>query len=121
MFRGGANDIHFVTLLLLLPAGGYAEEHFPGATWQHLPAGSGGWSAATLAKAETWSEGIGSTAVMIVQHGLVVAEWGDTAEKTPLASARKSLLSALIGIAVPHYPNALDAKLGEALTTTRHR
>jgi CubicO group peptidase (beta-lactamase class C family) len=37
---------------------------------------------------------------MIVHHGAVVAEWGDTAAKTPLASVRKSLLSALIGIAV---------------------
>ena len=50
---------------------------------------------------------------MIVQHGLVVGEWGDTAAKTPLASARKSLLSALIGIAAPHFPNALDRTLGE--------
>src|SRR5262249_44001309 len=32
--------------------------------------------------------------------GAVVAQWGDAAVKTPLASVRKSLLSALIGIAV---------------------
>jgi CubicO group peptidase (beta-lactamase class C family) len=105
--------IILLTLLLLLPTGGHAEQHVPGATWEHLPAGSGGWSAATLAKSEAWSKLIGSTAVMIVQHGLVVAEWGDTAARTPLASVRKSLLSALIGIAVPHYPNALDKTLGD--------
>jgi CubicO group peptidase (beta-lactamase class C family) len=99
--------------LLLLPTNGYAEEHFPGTTWDHLPAESGGWSAATLAKAQAWSKLIGSTAVMIVQHGLVVAEWGDTAAKTPLASVRKSLLSALIGIAVERHQIALNATLGD--------
>ena len=103
--------IILVTLLLLRPTDSYAEEHFPGAIWEHVPDGSGGWSAATLAKAEAWSKLIGSTAVMIVQHGLVVAEWGDTAARTPLASVRKSLLSALIGIAAPHFPSALDTKL----------
>jgi len=105
--------ILIVTLLLLRPVGGNAEQHVPGATWEHLPAGSGGWSPAALARAEAWSRQIGSTAVMIVQHGLVAAEWGDTAEKTPLASARKSLLSALIGIALPRYPGALARTLGE--------
>ncbi len=102
-----------VILLLRLPTGVSAEEHFPGATWEHLPAGSGGWSAPALARADAWSKLIGSTAVMIVQHGLVVAEWGDTAARTPLASVRKSLLSALIGIAAPHYPNMIDTKLGD--------
>ena len=37
---------------------------------------------------------------MVVHRGALVAEWGDTAAKTPLASVRKSLLSALIGIAL---------------------
>jgi CubicO group peptidase (beta-lactamase class C family) len=107
-----------VVTLLLLPGGSHAEEHFPGADWDHRPAGNG-WSPATLAKAEAWSKTIGSTAVMIVQHGLVVAEWGDTAARTPLASVRKSLLSALIGIAAERidrdHPgkSALDYTLGD--------
>ena len=36
---------------------------------------------------------------MVVHRGAFVAEWGDTSARTPLASVRKSLLSALIGIA----------------------
>lgn len=108
-----SSKIVLVTLLLLLPTGGHAEEHFPGTTWEHLPADSGGWSAATLAKAEAWSKLIGSTAVMIVQHGLVVAEWGDTAERTELHSVRKSLLSALIGIAVAQGKISLNSTLAE--------
>ena len=65
---------------LVLPTGGYAEEHFPGTSWRCLPADSDGWSTATLAKTEAWSKVIGSTAVMIVQHGLVVAQWGEVGE-----------------------------------------
>jgi hypothetical protein len=42
-------------------------------------------------KSRAWSKRINSTSVMIVHHGAVVAEWGDTAAKTPLASVRKSL------------------------------
>src|SRR5882762_10846302 len=87
-------------LLLLLPAAGHAEEHFPGPRWEHLPLDIAGWSSGKLAEAEAWSRQIGSTAVMIAQHGLVIAGWGDTATSAPLASVRNSLLSGLIGIAV---------------------
>src|SRR5947207_1605811 len=96
LYRAGV----FFLLLLLFPGVGDAEGHVPGGGWEHLPADTAGWSSRKLAEAEAWSRQIGATAVMIVQHGLAVAEWGDTAEKAPLASVRKSLLSALIGIAV---------------------
>jgi CubicO group peptidase (beta-lactamase class C family) len=99
-------------LLLLFPGVGHAEEHFPGLRWEHVSTDTAGWSSDKLAEAEAWSREIGSTAVMIVQHGLVVAEWGDTTAKTPLASVRKSLLSALIGIAVARHQINLDATLG---------
>ena len=59
-----------------------------------------GWSAEQMAKAQAWASGIGSTAVMIIRHGLVVTSWGPVAEKINLHSIRKSLLNALIGIAV---------------------
>ena len=50
---------------------------------------------------------------MIVQRGRVVAEWGDTARKSPIASVRKSLLSALYGIAIEDGKIRLDATLAE--------
>jgi CubicO group peptidase (beta-lactamase class C family) len=99
-------------LLLLLPGAGHAEEHFPGLRWEHLTVDEAGWSSDKLGEAEAWSRQIGSTAVMIVQHGMVVAEWGDTATRAPLASVRKSLLSGLIGIAVAGHQINLDATLG---------
>ena len=49
---------------------------------------------------------------MVVHHGAVVAEWGDTSARTPLASVRKSLLSALIGIAVERGEIDLSQPIG---------
>jgi CubicO group peptidase (beta-lactamase class C family) len=76
------------------------DNRFPEANWERLDPAASGWSSEKLAKAEAWSRVIHSSAVMVVHRGAVVAEWGDTAAKTPLASVRNSLLSALIGNAV---------------------
>ena len=77
-----------------------AADRFPETTWERVDPEAAGWSASKLAKAEEWSKRIASTAVMVVHRGAVIAEWGDTSARTPLASVRKSLLSALIGKAV---------------------
>ena len=58
---------------------------FPGTEWDRTDPAAGGWSSNTLRQAEVWSKTIGSTAVMVIHRGAVVAEWGDTAAKTPLA------------------------------------
>ena len=90
-----------------------AEDHFPGAEWDRANPVELGWSEAGLAQARAFSEQIRSSAVMIVQHGKVVAEWGNTTKRTELASIRKSLLSALIGIAVADHLIKLESTLGE--------
>ena len=87
----------------------------PGATWEHVDPQQQGWASDLLAQAHAWSERIRSSAVMIIQHGAVVAEWGDTEKRMELASVRKSLLSALIGIAVEQHkidPAATIGSLG---------
>jgi len=89
-----------VASALLLSAAAFAAERFPGPEWERTTPEAAGWSRVKLADARAYSEAIGSTAVMVIHHGLVVAEWGDTAISTNLHSARKSLLSALIGVAV---------------------
>jgi len=92
-----------------------AAERYPGTEWEHVAPAQAGWSAQQLADAEAWSQTIGTSAVVIVQHGAIVAEWGDVTGNILLNSARKSLLSALIGIAVGHHqidPNATLARLG---------
>jgi CubicO group peptidase (beta-lactamase class C family) len=90
-----------------------AEDSFPGAEWEHAAPADLGWSEAGLAQARAFSDAIQSSAVVIVQHGKVVAEWGNTTKPTELASIRKSLLSALIGIAVSDHRIKLDSTLGE--------
>ena len=79
-------------------------DNFPGAEFETTTPEAAGWSADKLGEAKTRSQKVAPTAaVMIVQHGRIVAEWGETAVKSNLHSARKSLLSALIGIAVDEH------------------
>jgi CubicO group peptidase (beta-lactamase class C family) len=98
---------------LLASSPATAETTFPGADWQRIAPEDAGWSEAALAEARAFSEQIKSSAVFIVQHGKLVAAWGDTAKPMELASVRKSLLSALIGIAVAKHQINLDSTLAE--------
>ena len=61
-----------------------------------------GWSQEKLALAHNYanSDSIHTSAVVIMQGGRVIDEWGDTAQKIDSYSVRKSLLSALYGIYV---------------------
>ncbi len=88
-------------------------EQFPSAEWSHGDPTKMGWSVDGLAAAKAYADRIGSTSGMIIQHGVIVDEWGDTAHKSPLFSVRKSLMSALIGIAVGRGQMHLDETLGE--------
>jgi len=85
---------------------------FPDTTWERVDSECAGWSRQKLEKAESWSRQIGSIAVMVLHRGAIVAEWGDTAAKTELASIRKSVLSALIGIAVERQQIDLSQTIG---------
>ena len=90
-----------------------AEDGFPGAEWERVTPAGLGWSETGLAEVRSFSDQIRSSAVVIVQHGKVVAEWGNTTKPMELASIRKSLLSALIGITVSDHLIKLDSTLGE--------
>jgi CubicO group peptidase (beta-lactamase class C family) len=90
-----------------------AQERFPGPEWSHVSPAQDGWSDDGLAKAQDFSKRLNATAVMVIHHGAVVAEWGDTVKRTELASVRKSLLNALIGIAVADRKISLDSTLSE--------
>lgn len=74
------------------------EPVYPGMTWDRADAGSLGWSVEKLDEARRASQAIGPTAVMIVQGGRAVCEWGDVNKRIKSSSARKSFLSALYGI-----------------------
>ena len=101
---------------ILSGARGAASEQpakFPAAEWERHDPAENGWSSAKLAEAEAWSRGLGTTAVIVVHRGVIVAEWGDVVAKTPLASVRKSLLSALYGNAVARGEIRLTQAIGE--------
>jgi CubicO group peptidase (beta-lactamase class C family) len=84
---------------------------FPEETWQHSAPSSFGFNQAQLDLAISFAQSKGSTSGMVVSHGVVIAEWGDTARRSNLHSARKSFLSALIGIAVSRGQIHLDDSL----------
>lgn len=107
---------HLVWLAVLLCGSATAasgqSNAVPGTEWQQLASPQqAGWSAPGLAKIRGYLQEVGSTSAMIVQHGVVVAAWGDIAHKSNLHSCRKSLLSALIGIAVAERRIDLDDTL----------
>ena len=92
--------IVFLLLGIAIQAGGQSKA-VPGLGWQQLAKPEqAGWQPKDLDRIHEFVEEIGSTSAMIVQHGVVVAAWGDVERKSNLHSCRKSLLSALIGITV---------------------
>jgi CubicO group peptidase (beta-lactamase class C family) len=108
-----------ITMAIILPiipaAFAIAEpdrSSFPGVEWDRTTPQAAGWSTEKLTQARSWSAEIEPLAsVIIVQHGEIVDEWGDTATKSNLHSGRKSLLSALIGIAVAEHKIDLKATM----------
>jgi hypothetical protein len=71
---------------------------YPGTNWQSVDPTRAGWSREKLNTARDYSATIHSSSVMIVEHGVVIDEWGDVAKKISSYSVRKSLISALYGI-----------------------
>jgi CubicO group peptidase (beta-lactamase class C family) len=101
------------TFLLALTVGAYAQSNsVPGVEWKQLASPEqAGWPAKDFSRIHDYVEEIGATSAMIVQHGVVVAAWGDVARKSNLHSCRKSLLNSLIGIAVADGKINLDDTL----------
>jgi CubicO group peptidase (beta-lactamase class C family) len=84
---------------------------FPGAEWAHTNPAKAGWDLEKTKRATSYVAEIGATSVMLIQHGAIVAQGGDTADRTELHSCRKSFLSALIGNAVARNQIHLDDTL----------
>jgi CubicO group peptidase (beta-lactamase class C family) len=92
---------------------GCATAQSRGTDLKHVSPAQVGWSEAGLRDAQDWSREIHATAVIVLHHDAVVAEWGDTVKRTELASVRKSLLSALIGIGAGEKKISLDSTLAQ--------
>jgi CubicO group peptidase (beta-lactamase class C family) len=72
-----------------------------------------GWSAEKLALAMLYAREAGASAVVVLHNGHLVLEWGMTDLRMLSHSVRKSLLSALYGIAVERGLIDLSATLAE--------
>lgn len=84
---------------------------FPGASWTEAPIAGSGWSASGLRNLAGALDTGGSTAMMIVESGRVIFQWGDPARRSSTASVRKSLISVLFGMGVHEGRIDLDATL----------
>jgi len=100
--------------LLILCAGWTAivtATDYPGARWEkHNRAG---WSEPLLKAAREYAATKKTLAVMIVQSGRVVDQWGPVDQKIEVRSIRKSFLSALYGIHVAEGRIDLGRTLAE--------
>ncbi len=70
---------------------------FPGATWDTVAPGVAGWSSSKLEDARAFYSTLPAASVIVVDHGRVVVQWGDPAQRIKISSMRKSLLSAMYG------------------------
>ena len=86
---------------------------FPKQYWmQYETPEEAGWSSDKLSSVEHWVNEAESAAVMVIYNGAIVAQWGETERRFKCHSMRKSLLSALYGIAVRDRKIDLSERIG---------
>lgn len=87
---------------------------FPGKDWERWDSPEkAGWSTAGLKKARSHAATLKTSALMIVQGGKVVDEWGETRRPFKCHSMRKSIMSALYGKHVLAGTIKLATPIGE--------
>jgi CubicO group peptidase (beta-lactamase class C family) len=92
----------------------WAEDKFPGDKWEMAASPDAvGWSSGRLRIADDFAGTIQTDAYLIVQHGLIVHEYGATARATNIHSIRKSILSILMGIHLDRGVVDIDKTLAE--------
>jgi CubicO group peptidase (beta-lactamase class C family) len=90
------------------------QNRYPNKTWDKVKTPEElGWSSEKLQQARQFARSLDTAAVMIVDDGIVIDEWGKTAKKFNVHSIRKSLLSALYGLAVREAKINLNNTLAE--------
>jgi len=105
----------FALVLAASPASAAGADSDPGSgPWLQITSPSDfGWDPAALDAARQLAEQGGSAAVLVVDHGRVIAAWGDVGRRFRVASTRKSLVAAMMGPELASGALRLDATLGE--------
>ncbi|WP_018902283.1 serine hydrolase [Rhizobium sp. 2MFCol3.1] len=89
------------------------EATIPGDEWEQAPPNPEGWSKEHLAGlSEDLADGR-TTALMVVEAGNLVFQWGDVEQTSSIASVRKSLISMLYGMFIAENKIDPGATLGE--------
>jgi CubicO group peptidase (beta-lactamase class C family) len=87
---------------------------FPGKSWETIDRPETvGWSSRKLARAKAYADYLDTAAVMVIVDGRELCRWGDVSAKFMMHSIRKSLLSALYGIAIKDGAVRLDKTLAD--------
>jgi CubicO group peptidase (beta-lactamase class C family) len=87
-------------------------DYYPGKHW--LKASKPellGWSSKKLKIAKTYAEKLNTEAIVVIDNGVIVADWGKVDKRYKVHSIRKSLLSALFGIYVTSGVINLDSTM----------
>jgi CubicO group peptidase (beta-lactamase class C family) len=91
----------------------FAGAPYPGATWASVKPEDDDWSSTKLNDAWIYAQAIGSGAVLIVDNGAIVGQWGAVDRKWPCFSIRRGFLNALCGIAVAEDQIDLQKNLSQ--------
>ena len=90
------------------------QNNYPGKTWQKAKSPEElGWSSERWKQVRQLAGSFDTAAVVIVDDGIVVDEWGETDKKFNVHSIRKSFLSALYGLAVKEAKINLNSTMAE--------
>lgn len=105
----------WVAALLLAACSAAGAQTFPGTQWAKAPdLAAAGWSPQKLDEAEAFTRSqLKTTAWMLVHRGVVIREYGDVTRVSNIASARKSIMSILIGMQVDQGRFPLDRTLAQ--------
>jgi len=85
----------------------------PGVTWRFLDPSAAGHAAPIDSAVRDYAQQYQPTAIIVVQNDLVLATSGDVTRKVNVRSVRKSLLSALFGIAIERGQVNIDNTLDQ--------
>ena len=100
--------------IVIFTAGPTLAQILPDTSWYRYESPEqAGFSSEGIAEAKAYADSLGSKAVMLIHNGAIVTEWGNTAELAPVASIRKSMFSALIGIAADEGVIDTSSTIGE--------
>jgi CubicO group peptidase (beta-lactamase class C family) len=117
---GGGRVLAAIVLSTAALARGAAPQQAPEGPWrQYASPTAAGFSVEGLERARRYADSVRSGAVMAIHRGIVLAAWGDVGRELELHSVRKSLVSAMYGVAVADGRIRLDQTLGELALAER--